>query len=175
MRRRHELTDDQWERIKDHLPGKASDPGRTAADHRLFVNAVIYQLKTGIAWPDLPARFGKPNSVWKRFDRWCAKGVWGRVAKALGDGERAEVIEELQLDSTGIKAHPSAATGRRRPGEKKATPTPADASAAPTAHHQMSKSPRQRASTVSRSSCDAHPRKSPRKSRPGACRCILAV
>ncbi len=130
MRRRHELTDEPWERLRDHLPGKATDPGRTAADNRLCVNAVIYQLKTGIAWEDLPPRFGKPNSVWKRFDRWCAKGVWERVAKALGDGELAEAVEELQLDSTSIKAHPTASTGRRLPEEKKRTPTRGGASAA---------------------------------------------
>ncbi len=77
MRRRHELTDSQWEKIQHLLPGKASDPGRTAADNRLFVNAVLYVLRTGIPWEDLPARFGKHNTVWKRFDRWCAAGVWG--------------------------------------------------------------------------------------------------
>ena len=58
MRRRHELTDAQWERIKDLLAGKQGDPGRTAADNRLFVNAVLYVLKTGIPWSDLPGRFG---------------------------------------------------------------------------------------------------------------------
>ena len=73
MGRRHALTDAQWERIKDLLPGRDGDPGRTAADNRLFVNAVLYILKTGIPWEDLPSRFGKPNSVWKRFDRWCAR------------------------------------------------------------------------------------------------------
>ena len=127
MRRRHELTDEQWQRIKDRLPGKAGDPGRTAADNRRFVNAVLFVLKTGIPWADLPERFGKPNSVWKRFDRWCAKGVWQRLAQALGDGELAEAVEELQLDSTSIKAHPTASTGRRLPDEKKRTPTRADA------------------------------------------------
>ncbi|MEM8739841.1 MAG: transposase [Planctomycetota bacterium] len=130
MRRRHELTDEQWQRIKDHLPGKAGDPGRTAADNRRFVDAVVDQLKTGIAWEDLPARFGKPNSVWKRFDRGCVKGVWARVARALGDGDLAEAVEALPLDSTSLKAHPTASTGRRGPDEKKTTPTPADASAA---------------------------------------------
>ncbi len=60
MRRRHELTDEQWACIRDHLPGKAGDPGRTAADNRLFINAVLYVLKTGIPWDDLPPRFGKP-------------------------------------------------------------------------------------------------------------------
>lgn len=129
MRRRHELTDEQWQRIKDHLPGKATDPGRTAADNRLFVNAVLYVLKTGIPWEDLPERFGKPNSVWKRYDRWCAAGVWERVATALGDPGLTgdDACEELQLDSTSVKAHPTASTGRRLPEEKKTTPTPADA------------------------------------------------
>lgn len=123
MRRRHELTDAQWERIKELLPGKMGDPGRTASDNRLFVDAVIYVLKTGIPWEDLPARFGKPNSVWKRFDRWCAAGVWERIAQALGDAD----LEEVQLDSTSVKAHPVASTGRRQTNEKKRPPTSAAA------------------------------------------------
>ena len=82
MPRRHELSETQWNAIQDFLPGKASDSGRTAADNRLFVNAVLFVLKTGIPWDDLPERFGKPNSVWKRFDRWCAKGVWQSVFRA---------------------------------------------------------------------------------------------
>lgn len=131
MRRRHELTDEQWERIRDHLLGKAGDPGRTGADNRLFVNAVLYVLKTGIPWEDLPERFGKPNSVWKRYDRWCASGVWQRVAKALGDDD--DEPEELQLDSTSVKAHPIASTGRRLAGEKKRTPTHVAAWADPAA------------------------------------------
>ena len=136
MRRRYELTDEQWQRIRGSLPGKAGDPGRTAADNRLFVNAVLYVLKTGIPWEDLPPRFGKPNSVWKRYDRWCASGMWERVAVALGDVDLAEADdepEELQLDSTSVKAHPTASTGRRLRGEKKKTPTTADAWAAPAA------------------------------------------
>jgi transposase len=125
MARRHELTDAQWEQIRGQLPGKKSDPGRTAADNRRFVNAVLFVLRTGVPWADLPARYGKPNSVWKRFDRWCARGVWGRVAETLGDPD----LEEVQLDSTTVKAHPVAATGRRLPGEKKRRPTTAGASA----------------------------------------------
>ena len=104
-------------------PGK-TDPGRTAVDNRLFVNAVLYVLKTGVPWEDLPARFGKPNTVWKRFDRWCAAGVWERLAKALGDPE----LEEIQSDSTTVKAHPVASTGRRQPQEKKRKPTSAGVS-----------------------------------------------
>ncbi|MEM6392396.1 MAG: transposase [Planctomycetota bacterium] len=125
MRRRHELTDEQWDKIKHHLPGKASDPGRTATDNRLFVNAVLFVLKTGIPWADLPGRFGKPNTVWKRYDRWAAGGVWERVARALGDGGLTDAVEELQLDPTTAKAHPTASTGRRLPDEKNPTPTTA--------------------------------------------------
>ena len=124
MRRRHELTDEQWELIKDLLPGKAGDPGRTAADNRLFVDAVLYVLKTGIPWEDLPARFGKPNTVWKRYDRWCANDVWQEIVRALSDPD----LEEVQLDSTTIKAHPVASTGRRELGEKKKRRTSAAAS-----------------------------------------------
>jgi transposase len=123
MRRRHELTDAQWEQIEQLLPGKPGDPGRTAADNRLFVNAVLYVLKTGIPWEDLPGRYGKPNTVWKRFDRWCAAGIWERMAQALGEPD----LEEVQLDSTSIKAHPVASTGRRTSQEKKRKPTSGDA------------------------------------------------
>jgi transposase len=125
-RHRHELTDAQWAKVEPLLPGKRSDPGRTAADNRLFVDAVVYVLKTGIPWADLPARFGKHDTVRKRFDRWCARGVWERVALATGDPD----LEEVQLDATTIKAHPVASTGRRRRGEKKRTRTRGAASAA---------------------------------------------
>lgn len=125
-RHRHELSDAQWAEIQALLPGKRCDPGRTAADNRLFVNAVIYVLKTGIPWADLPGRFGKHDTVRKRFDRWCAAGVWEKIARATGDPD----LEEVQLDATTIKAHPVASTGRRRRGEKNRTPIVGDALAA---------------------------------------------
>jgi len=124
-RHRHELTDAQWAKVEHLLPGKPSDPGRTAADNRLFVNAVAYVLKTGVPWSDLPARFGRHDTVRKRFDRWCANGVWARIARATGDPD----LEEVQLDATTIKAHPVASAGRRQRGEKKRTPTRDAASA----------------------------------------------
>ena len=126
MARRYELSDARWEAIRDELPGKAGDPGRTAEDDRRFVNAVPYVARTGVPWADLPERYGEPNTVWKRFDRWCAAGVWERLAKALGDPD----LDEVQLDSTTVKAHPVASTGRRLPAEKKRRRTPAGASAA---------------------------------------------
>lgn len=124
MLRRHELSDSQWESIRELVPGKSTDPGRTGKDNRRFVNAVLYVARTGIPWRDLPPRFGLWNSVWRRFDRWCATGVWTRIATVLGEPD----WEELHLDSTSVKAHQSACGSRRRSGEKKKRPTSDDAS-----------------------------------------------
>jgi transposase len=103
--RRHEIADEDWERIKDFLPGQEGDPGVTAKDNRTFLNAVLWIARTGAQWRDLPARFGKWNSVWKRFDRWAKKGVWRRVFEGLRDPD----LEWLILDSTVIRAHQHAA------------------------------------------------------------------
>tara|TARA_R110002072_G_C7773194_1_gene519349 strand:- start:358 stop:768 length:411 start_codon:yes stop_codon:yes gene_type:complete len=103
--RRHEVNDDQWERIEHLLPGKAGDPGVTA-DNRLFINAVFWIGKTGAPWRDLPERFGKWNSVFQRFNRWSHKGVWPGVMEALS--EEAD-LEWLLIDSTIIRAHQHAA------------------------------------------------------------------
>ena len=119
MRRRHELTDEQWALIEPHLPGREGTRGPTAKDNRSFVNAVLFVAKTGIPWRDLPERFGNWNSIWRRFDRWCAAGVWAKLADVLGEPD----MEELLLDSTTIKAHPSASGSRKQPSEKRKKPT----------------------------------------------------
>ena len=111
--RRHEISDDNWNRIKNLLPGQEGDPGVTAKDNRLFVNAVLWIAKTGAPWRDLPERFGNWNSVWRRFDRWARKGAWERVFRELQDPD----LEWLLLDSTVIRAHQHAA------GAKKGLPT----------------------------------------------------
>jgi transposase len=58
--RRYALRDDQWDRIKDLLPGRPGSVGVTATDNRLFVDAVLYRYRAGIPWRDLPERFGDP-------------------------------------------------------------------------------------------------------------------
>ncbi len=119
MPRRHELTDTQWAAIQNRIPGTAEDPGRTGEDNRRFVNAVLYVAKTGIPWRDLPVRLGNWNSVWRRFDRWAASGVWGQLNQVLGEPD----LDELQLDSTSVKVQQSAVGGRRLASEKKRRPT----------------------------------------------------
>jgi transposase len=112
MLRRHAISDENFERIENLLPGKEGDPGVTA-DNRLFIDAVLWIAKTGAPWRDLPERFGNWNSVWRRFDRWASKGVWERVFRELQDPD----LEWLMIDSTVIRAHQHAA------GAKKGVPT----------------------------------------------------
>src|SRR5215467_7443785 len=107
--RRHEITDEHWERIKDFLPGQVGDPGVRAKDNRLFVDAVLWIAKTGAPWRDLPERFGNWNSAWRRFDRWARRGVWQKVFEHLQDPD----LEWLILDSTVIRAHPHAAGAKK--------------------------------------------------------------
>jgi len=100
--RRYALREDQWERIKDHLPGKASDKGATARDNRLFVEAVLYRYRAGIAWRDLPERFGDFRVIHTRHMRWSRKGVWERVFKVLAQDADNEYA---MIDSTIVRAH----------------------------------------------------------------------
>ena len=103
--RRHEIADEDWKRIENLLPGRAGDPGVTARDNRLFLNAVLWIAKTGAPWRDLPERFGPWNSNWRRFDRWSKKGVWARVFEVVQDPD----LEWVIIDSTVIRAHQHAA------------------------------------------------------------------
>lgn len=104
--RRHENSDEQWNKIAHLLPGRPGDGGRVAKDNRLFVNAVFWIVQTGVAWRDLPERFRTWNSVFQRHNRWTAKGVLKRVLDALGGDAD---LETLMLDSTVVRAHQHAA------------------------------------------------------------------
>jgi transposase len=66
----YDLRDDQWELIKESLPGKAGDRGRTGLDNRGFIRAVMWIARTGAPWRALPAEYGKWATVHKRFMRW---------------------------------------------------------------------------------------------------------
>ena len=107
--RRYALRDDQWERIKDFLPGRKGHVGGTAADNRLFVEAVLYRYRAGIPWRDLPGRLGDWRSVWRRFDRWAKSGVFDRIFKTLSEDRDNEY---MMLDSTVVRAHQHSAGAR---------------------------------------------------------------
>jgi putative transposase len=109
MAKRYELTDGQWRRVSGLMLGKASDPGRTGSDNRQFVNGVLWVLRSGAHWHDLPERYGKWKTAHKRFTRWAQAGVWERVFAEL---TRDPDNDYLMLDSTLVRAHQQAATGK---------------------------------------------------------------
>jgi putative transposase len=105
------LRDDQWERIRDLLPGKVTDCGVTAKDNRLFVEAVLWIARTGSPWRDLPSALGQWHTTYTRFSRWGTKGVWERVIAAVSDDAD---LETLFIDSTVVRAHQHAAGAQKK-------------------------------------------------------------
>src|SRR4051812_49237997 len=96
------LRDDQWERIASLVPGKVGDPGRSGADNRLFVEAVLWIVRVGAPWRDLPQDFGNWNSVFQRFRRWVRSGVFEHIFEALSaDADFEYVI----VDGTIVRVH----------------------------------------------------------------------
>ena len=125
--RDRELTDDQWAALAPHLPPQRGATGRPAKDHRAVVEAILWRLRTGAPWRDLPERYGPWQSVYTRFRRWQHAGVWDRALAALQAeaDERGELDWGLHfLDGTTIRAHPHAA------GAKKGAATRPSAAAA---------------------------------------------
>lgn len=107
--KRYELSEAQWMKVAPLLPGKSGDPGRTGSDNRLFVNGCLWVLRSGAHWRDLPERYGKWKTVHRRFSRWCHAGVWERVFEALTVDRDNKY---LMLDSTIVRAHQQAASGK---------------------------------------------------------------
>lgn len=99
--RRYELTDAQWDRIKDLIP--RAKTGRPPKDNRMMLNAMLWLARSGAAWADIPSRFGPHQTVYSRFCKWRDDGTLLRIFQELNaDAE----YENLCVDSTSIKAHP---------------------------------------------------------------------
>ena len=96
------LTDAQWARMEPCCLGKRSDPGRSGKDNRLFVEAVLWIARTGSPWRDLPAHFGKWNSIYVRFRDWVAADVFRRLFDAVADEPD---MEYAMVDATIVKVH----------------------------------------------------------------------
>ena len=109
--RRYSLRDDQWDRIKDILPGREGHVGGTAADNRLFVEAVLFRFRAGVPWRDLPERFGDWKIVYQRFNRWAKSGVFERVFKLLANDHDNEY---MMIDATIVRAHQHRAGPQKR-------------------------------------------------------------
>ena len=96
------LTDTQWATIAPHCLGRDCDPGCTGPGPRLFVEAVLWIVRTGCPWRDLPSEFGKWNSVFKRFRTWVKADAFYRMFRALA--EDAD-FEYAMIDGSIVKVH----------------------------------------------------------------------
>jgi transposase len=110
------LRDDQWQKIKDGLPGREGHVGGTAPDNRLFVDAVIYRYRTGIPWRDLPERYGAWKSTHRRYRRWCESGVFAGIFERLA---RDAGNEFMMLDATIVRAHQHSAGAQKTTAKTK--------------------------------------------------------
>ena len=117
------LTDAQFAKIAPHLP--TGTRGKARVDDRRVISGIVHVLKSGGRWVDAPSDYGPRKTLYNRFVRWAAKGVWVRLFQALAQagGPPAHVL----MDSSAVKAHRSAAGGK---GGSKVRPSGARAGAA---------------------------------------------
>lgn len=103
---RHELTDQQWSQLAGLLP---ITPGpQSKRGDRNFLNAVMWRLKTGAPWRDIPERYGSWKTIYNRFARWAKRGAWERIFKQLQVDDDVGSL----IDGSVIRAHQDAAGGK---------------------------------------------------------------
>ncbi len=109
---RTELTDAQWERLRPLLPPQKRRTGRPSKNHRTVINGILWVLRTGAPWRDLPERYGSWKTISSRFYRWRSAGVWQQILQKLqqrADGEGKLDWSLHYVDSTVVRAHQHAA------------------------------------------------------------------
>ncbi len=116
LHQRHALTEEQWERLAPLLPPQRPRTGRPANDHRAVLNAILWVLRSGAPWRDLPACYGSWQTAYSRFRRWRAASVWEQILTALQteaahDGTLDDTL--AIIDGTSIRAHHQAAGAQK--------------------------------------------------------------
>jgi transposase len=112
--RRGELTDAAWARIEPLLP-RAQGRGRRWRDHRQVINGILWRLRTGAPWRDLPERYGPWQTCYERWKRWDEDGTWARLLEhvQVKDDAVGQVEWVVSIDSSIARAHQHAAGARK--------------------------------------------------------------
>lgn len=113
---RGDLTNSQWERLQPLLPPQKPKTGRPAHDHRTILNGILWMLRTGAPWRDLPERYGPWRTVASRFYRWQRAGIWAQLLSAVqaqADAQGQLNWELHYIDGTTIRAHQHAAGAKK--------------------------------------------------------------
>ena len=109
--RRYELTDEEWERIKGYFPEReAGQKGRPRNEDRPILNGILWIVRSGAAWRDLPERYGAWSTVYSRFVQWQEEGLFDTILKDLS--EEAD-FQDMSIDSSTVKAHQASAGAKK--------------------------------------------------------------
>lgn len=114
---RGDLTDKQWQKLQPLLPAQKPQTGRPNNSHRKVINGILWVLRTGAPWRDMPTRYGKWQTVSSRFYRWRQAGIWDMVLAALQaeSDQKGELDWEVHfVDGTIIRAHQHAAGAKKQ-------------------------------------------------------------
>lgn len=171
MTRRGELTDDIWERIAPLLPENGRR-GKQWKDHREVVNGILWKIRTGAPWRDLPSRYGPWQTCYDRFARWRRDGTWDRLlAHAQMKADAAsEVVWEVSVDSTISAAAQTTRSPHRRPRVQLPEVPEAAATTRHSAHHPGAARQTRAACRVPRQTAELRPGRLPDAQRGGAVR-----
>lgn len=119
---RGDLSDQAWQRIEAYIPQNEGRRGGRYREHRPILNGILWIMRTGAPWRDLPERYGPWQTCYDRLARWKRKGTWERLLQSLqkeaGALGQHVAWEGCAADSTSIKVHPHAAGARKAPAKK---------------------------------------------------------
>lgn len=97
---RHDLTDAEWAIIQPLLPTKVR--GAPRVDDRRVINGILWRFRTGSPWRDVPERYGPRTTLYNRFVRWRAKGIWERILASVSDAYDGDIV---MIDSSCVRVH----------------------------------------------------------------------
>ena len=118
------FNDEQWAKVVPHLP--TNQPGPARKDDRRILSGIMHVLKIGCRWEDCPKEYGPPKTIYNRFARWSARGVWQEIFESVASPDQPP--EQAALDSSHVKIHRCANGGKggliiRRSGSRRAAAT----------------------------------------------------